>query len=41
MKRILPSSKLRQEIDEVFIGWEMEGHLLNNFIRLGRDICFK
>lgn len=35
MKRIPPSSKLRQEIEEVFIGWETEGHPLDNFVRLG------
>ena len=35
MKRIPPSSKLRQEVEEVFIGWETEGHPLDNFVRLG------
>jgi transposase-like protein len=34
MKRIPPSSKLRQEVEEVFIGWETEGHPLDNFVRL-------
>ena len=37
MKRIPPSSKLRQEVEEVFIGWETEGHPLDNFVRLGPD----
>ena len=31
MKRIPPSSKLRQEVEEVFSGWETEGHPLDNF----------
>ena len=35
MKRIPPSSKLRQEVEEVFSGWETEEHPLDNFIRLG------
>jgi putative transposase len=35
MKRIPPSTKLRQEVEEVFIGWETEGHPLDRFIRLG------
>jgi len=35
MRRIPPSSKLRQEVEEVFIGWEIEGHPLDNFVRLG------
>jgi len=35
MKRIPPSSKLRQEVEEVFIGWETEGHPLDSFIKLG------
>ena len=35
MKRIPPSSKLRQEVEEVFTGWETEGHPLDNFVRLG------
>jgi len=35
MKRIPPSGKLRQEVEEVFTGWETEGHPLDNFIRLG------
>ncbi|MDP2719918.1 MAG: IS256 family transposase [Dehalococcoidia bacterium] len=35
MKRIPPSSKLRQEVEEMFIGWETEGHPLDNFVRLG------
>jgi putative transposase len=35
MKRITPSSKLRQEVEEVFIGWETEGYPLDNFVRLG------
>ena len=35
MKRIPPSSKLRQEVEEVFIGWETEGHPLDRFVRLG------
>jgi putative transposase len=35
MKRIPPSSKLRQEVEEVFIGWETEGHPLDNFVSLG------
>jgi len=26
MKRIPPLSKLRQEVEKVFIGWEIEGH---------------
>jgi transposase-like protein len=35
MKRIPPSSKLRQEVEEVFTGWETNGHPLDNFVRLG------
>ena len=35
MKRIPPSRKMRQEIEEVFTGWETEGHPLDNFVRLG------
>jgi transposase-like protein len=35
MKRIPPSSKLRQEVEEVFTGWETEGHPLDNFFKLG------
>jgi hypothetical protein len=35
MKRIPPSSKLRQEIEGVLYGWETGGHPLDNFIRLG------
>jgi len=35
MKRIPPSSKLRQEVEGVLYGWETEGHPLDNFIRLG------
>ena len=35
MKRIPPSRKMRQEVEEVFSGWETEGHPLDNFIRLG------
>ena len=35
MKRIPPSSKLRQEVEKVFIGSETEGHPPDNFIRLG------
>jgi transposase-like protein len=35
VKRIPPSSKLRQEVEEVFTGWETEGHPLDNFVRLG------
>ena len=40
VKRIPPSSKLRQEVEAVFIGWEAEGHPLDNFVRLEPDICF-
>jgi len=35
MKRIPPSSKLRQEVEEVFFGWETGGHPLDNFVSLG------
>ena len=35
MKRIPPSNKLRQEVEEVFTGWETEGHPLDSFVRLG------
>jgi putative transposase len=35
MKRIPPSSKLKQEVEEVFAGWETEGHPLDNFVKLG------
>ncbi|MFC1981434.1 IS256 family transposase [Chloroflexota bacterium] len=35
MRRIPPSSKLRQEVEEVFNGWETEGHPLDNFVSLG------
>jgi putative transposase len=35
MKRIPSSSKLRQEVEGVLIGWETEGHPLDNFVRLG------
>jgi len=35
MKRIPPSSKVRQEIEEVLVGWEAEGHPLDSFVRLG------
>ena len=35
MKRIPPSSKLRQEVEKVFFGWETGGHPLDNFISLG------
>jgi len=37
MKRIPPSSKLRQEIEGVLYGWETGGHPLDNFIRLGAN----
>jgi len=26
MKRITPSRKMKQEVEEVFTGWETEGH---------------
>jgi len=35
MKRIPPSSKLRQEVEKVFLGWETGGHPLDNFVSLG------
>ncbi len=35
MKRILPSRRMRQEIEEVLSGWEEAGHPLDNFVRLG------
>ena len=35
MKRIPPSSKLRQEVEKVFIGWETGGHPLDNLVNLG------
>ena len=35
MKRIPPSSKLRQEVEKVFFGCETGGHPLDNFISLG------
>ena len=35
MKRMPPSGKLEQEVEEVFIGWGTEGHLLDNFVSLG------
>ena len=35
MKRIPPSSKLRQEVEKVFFGWETGGHPLDNFVSLG------
>jgi transposase-like protein len=35
MKRIPPSRKMKQEVEEVFTGWETEGHPLDNFVRLG------
>jgi hypothetical protein len=35
VKRVPPSRKLRQEVEEVFTGLETEGHPLDNFIRLG------
>ena len=35
MKRIPPSRKMRQEIEEMLSGWEDAGHPLDNFVRLG------
>lgn len=35
MKRIPPSKKLRQEAEALLQGWEMEGHPLDVFVRLG------
>jgi len=35
MKRIPPSRKMRQEIEEVLCGWEEAGHPLDKFVRLG------
>ena len=35
MKRIPPSRKMRQEIEEVLSGWEETGHPLDTFVRLG------
>jgi putative transposase len=35
MKRIPPSSKMRQEIEEVLSGWEETGHPLDTFVKLG------
>ena len=35
MRRIPASSKLRQEVEEVFTGWEAKGHPLDNFVSLG------
>ena len=35
MKRIPPSSKLRQEVEEVLSGCEAEGHPLDKFVSLG------
>jgi len=35
MKRIPPSSKLRQEVEKVFFGWETGEHPLDNLISLG------
>ena len=37
MKRIPPSSKLRQEVEGVLYGWETGGHPLDNFVRLGAN----
>ena len=35
MKRIPPSRRMKQEVEEVFTGWETEGHPLDNFTKLG------
>ena len=35
MKRIPPSRKMRQEIEEVLSGWEETGHPLDTFVKLG------
>jgi len=35
MKRIPPSRKMRQEVEEVLSGCETEGHPLDKFISLG------
>ncbi len=35
MKRIPPSRKMRQEIEEMLSGWEEAEHPLDNFVRLG------
>ena len=35
MKRILPSRKMRQEVEEVLSGCETEGHPLDKFVSLG------
>jgi putative transposase len=35
MRRIPPSTKLRQEVADIFVGWETEGHPLDNFVSLG------
>jgi len=35
MKRIPPSTEIRQKIEEVLTGWEVGGHPLDNFVRLG------
>ena len=41
MKRILPSRKMRQEVEEVLSGCETEGHPLDKFVSLGASICFR
>jgi transposase-like protein len=35
MRRIPPSTKLKQEVEEIFVGWETEGHPLDSFVSLG------
>jgi len=35
MRRIPPSSKLRQEVEEIFIGLETQGHPLDKLVSLG------
>jgi transposase-like protein len=35
MRRIPPSTKLRQEVTDIFVGWETGGHPLDNFVSLG------
>ena len=35
MKRIPPSRKMRQEVEEVFTGCETEGQALDKFVSLG------
>ena len=38
MKRILPSMRIRQGIEELLQGCEVAGHYLDNFIRLSSSL---